>query len=73
MGKAFMSWADQLEDVPEWYSGLNERYEQCLIIDETVLQVLEGLSAVAPPLGAPEIGPKLPSTRSDNEENYGQD
>ncbi|KAK7965992.1 uncharacterized protein PG986_000269 [Apiospora aurea] len=57
VGEAFLSWVDQLGIDT---TRLNARYDFCLIIDETVLQMLEGLPAETPPLEAPKLGPRPP-------------
>ncbi|KAK8017488.1 heterokaryon incompatibility protein [Apiospora rasikravindrae] len=66
VGEAFLSRVDQLGVDT---SRLNARYDFCLIIDETVLQMLEGLPAETPPLEAPKLGPRPPPPSLDPEED----
>ncbi|KAK8067018.1 hypothetical protein PG997_013765 [Apiospora hydei] len=66
VGEAFLSWVDQLGVDT---SRLNARYDFCLIIDETVLQMLESLPTETPPLEAPKLGPRPPPPSLDPEED----
>ncbi|KAJ9149083.1 hypothetical protein NKR23_g4649 [Pleurostoma richardsiae] len=53
VGRAFISWVASLGVDT---SGLNTRYDLCLVIDETVLKMLEKLPAQTPPVGPLQKG-----------------
>ncbi|KAK8030536.1 hypothetical protein PG990_000270 [Apiospora arundinis] len=57
VGEAFVAWVAGVEGLDT--SRRNARYDLCLIIDETVLQMLVDLPAETPPLEAPVLKPKL--------------